>query len=43
MRPFGYAGGVTPAAWLEGRDTVVFDDMRSLPGLLAAAEPAHRN
>lgn len=36
MRSFGYAGGVTPAAWLEGPGTVVFDDMRELPGLLAA-------
>lgn len=37
MRSFGYAGGLTPAAWLEGPDTVVFDDMRKLPALLAAA------
>ncbi|WP_230424027.1 HAD family hydrolase [Streptomyces radicis] len=34
MRSFGYAGGLTPAAWLEGENTVVFDDMRKLPGLL---------
>jgi HAD superfamily hydrolase (TIGR01509 family) len=35
MRAFGYAGGLTPAQWLEGPDTVVFDDMRALPALLA--------
>lgn len=35
MRAFGYAGGVTPAARLEGPGTVVFDDMRKLPELLA--------
>ncbi|MCM1948296.1 HAD family hydrolase [Streptomyces sp. G2] len=35
MRAFGYAGGPTPAARLEGPDTVVFGDMRALPGLLA--------
>jgi HAD superfamily hydrolase (TIGR01509 family) len=34
MRTFGYAGGLTPAAWLEGDGTVVFDDMRDLPSLL---------
>ncbi|MFF3736910.1 HAD family hydrolase [Streptomyces sp. NPDC002566] len=38
MRAFGYCGGLTPASRLEGPDTVVFDDMRDLPGLLAAAE-----
>jgi len=37
MRCFGYVGGLTPASWLEGPDTVVFDDMRKLPTLLAAA------
>ena len=36
MAAFGYAGGLTPAAWLEGPGTVVFDDMVALPGLLAA-------
>ncbi|WP_171167111.1 HAD family phosphatase [Streptomyces sp. I05A-00742] len=36
MRSFGYAGGLTPAAWLEGPGTVVFEDMRKLPALLAA-------
>ncbi|WP_443046248.1 HAD family hydrolase [Streptomyces sp. NBC_00335] len=34
MRAFGYAGGLTPAEQLEGPGTVVFDDMRRLPGLL---------
>ncbi|MFF2328742.1 MULTISPECIES: HAD family hydrolase [unclassified Streptomyces] len=36
MRSLGYAGGLTPAHWLEGPDTVVFDDMRKLPSLLSA-------
>ncbi|MBW8483099.1 HAD family hydrolase [Actinomadura parmotrematis] len=36
MRALGYAGGLTPAAWLEGPATTVFDDMRDLPALLAA-------
>lgn len=36
MRAFGYAGGLTPAARLTGPDTVVFEDMRELPALLAA-------
>jgi HAD superfamily hydrolase (TIGR01509 family) len=36
MRSFGYAGGLTPAAWLTGEGTVVFDDMRKLPVLLGA-------
>ncbi|MER5746314.1 HAD family hydrolase [Streptomyces sp. NPDC002225] len=35
MRSFGYAGGLTPAHWLEGPDTIVFDDMRKLPQLVA--------
>ncbi|WP_329087587.1 MULTISPECIES: HAD-IA family hydrolase [unclassified Streptosporangium] len=34
MRVFGYCGGLRPAHWLEGPDTVVFDDMRELPALL---------
>jgi HAD superfamily hydrolase (TIGR01509 family) len=34
MRAFGYAGGLSPRAWLEGPRTVVFDDMRELPRLL---------
>ncbi|MEU9856219.1 HAD family hydrolase [Streptomyces sp. NPDC047974] len=37
MRAFGYAGGPTPAGRLEGPGTVVFDDMRRLPELLAGA------
>lgn len=36
MRAFGYCGGLTPASRLEGPRTTVFDDMRELPGLLAA-------
>jgi HAD superfamily hydrolase (TIGR01509 family) len=35
MDVLGYAGGVTPADVLAGPRTVVFDDMRSLPELLA--------
>jgi HAD superfamily hydrolase (TIGR01509 family) len=37
MRAFGYAGGLTPAGRLEGEGTVVFEDMRELPRLLADA------
>ncbi len=37
MRSFGYAGGLTPASHLVGPGTVVFTDMRDLPGLLADA------
>ncbi|MEK8146435.1 HAD family hydrolase [Streptomyces sp. M10(2022)] len=37
MRVFGYCGGLTPAEWLHGPGTVVFDDMRELPALLARA------
>ncbi|MFF2197789.1 HAD family hydrolase [Streptomyces sp. NPDC058157] len=36
MRSLGYAGGLTPAARLEGPDTTVFHDMRRLPELIAA-------
>lgn len=36
MRSLGYAGGVTAAERLEGPDTVVFDDMRQLPALIAS-------
>jgi beta-phosphoglucomutase-like phosphatase (HAD superfamily) len=36
MRAFGYCGGLTPASRLAGPGTVVFDDMRDLPGLLSA-------
>jgi len=37
MRVFGYAGGLTPGDRLEGEATVVFEDMRELPRLLADA------
>ena len=37
MRVIGYAGGLTPADRLEGEATVVFEDMRELPRLLADA------
>ena len=37
MRVFGYAGGLTTADRLEGDATVVFEDMRELPRLLADA------
>jgi beta-phosphoglucomutase-like phosphatase (HAD superfamily) len=37
MRAFGYAGGLTPPHRLEGEATVVFEDMRELPRLLAEA------
>ena len=36
MRAFAYGGGLAPRDQLEGPGTVVFDDMRELPGLLAA-------
>jgi HAD superfamily hydrolase (TIGR01509 family) len=36
MRALGYAGGLTPAEWLEGPATTVFTDMADLPGLVAA-------
>jgi HAD superfamily hydrolase (TIGR01509 family) len=35
MHAYGYAGGLTPAAWLQGPNTTVFTDMRTLPSLLA--------
>jgi beta-phosphoglucomutase-like phosphatase (HAD superfamily) len=38
MRAFGYTGGLTPPERLAGRRTVLFDDMRRLPELLAAAD-----
>ena len=34
MSALGYAGGLTSAAALEGPQTIVFDDMRTLPRLL---------
>jgi HAD superfamily hydrolase (TIGR01509 family) len=38
MWAFGYGGGVTPAASLEGPRTTTFDDMRDLPRLLGIDE-----
>jgi HAD superfamily hydrolase (TIGR01509 family) len=35
MDVLGYAGGLTPADVLEGPRTIVFDDMRMIPGLLS--------
>ncbi|CAN5743284.1 HAD family hydrolase [soil metagenome] len=35
MRAFAYGGGLTPPERLAGPGTVVFDDMRQLPGLLS--------
>jgi HAD superfamily hydrolase (TIGR01509 family) len=37
MRALAYAGGVTAADVLSGPGTTVFEDMRDLPGLIAAA------
>ena len=37
MLALGYAGGLTRAEVLRGPGTIVFDDMRELPRLLAAA------
>ena len=34
MRSVGFAGGLTPAAWLAGPGTVVIDDMAQLVGAL---------
>ena len=34
MAAFGYGGGVTPGAWLEGPNTIVFDRMDQLAKLL---------
>jgi HAD superfamily hydrolase (TIGR01509 family) len=39
MRTLAFAGGVTPAERLEGPNTVVFEDMRELPGLLDGLAP----
>ncbi|MFC9393510.1 HAD family hydrolase [Streptomyces sp. NPDC057027] len=36
MRAYGYCGGLTRADRLMGELTVVFDDMRELPGLLSS-------
>ena len=35
MRAFGYAGGLAPKGALAGPQTIVFEHMRELPGLLA--------
>jgi HAD superfamily hydrolase (TIGR01509 family) len=40
MRAFGYAGGLAPRHALEGPQTVVFEDMRELPRLIASAAAA---
>lgn len=37
MRSLGYAGGLTPPAWLEGPGTTVFENMTDLPALIASA------
>lgn len=34
MRVLGYAGGLTPAAWLDTAGATVFHDMRDLPSLI---------
>jgi HAD superfamily hydrolase (TIGR01509 family) len=39
MRVLAYAGGLTPRDRLGGPDTVVFDDMRELPALIASPPP----
>jgi HAD superfamily hydrolase (TIGR01509 family) len=40
MRSLGFAGGLTPASWLEGPGTVVFDDMADLVRLIEARPSA---
>lgn len=42
MRPFAYAGGVTPAERLTRPGAVVFTDMRELPRLVETASTASR-
>jgi HAD superfamily hydrolase (TIGR01509 family) len=37
MRAFGYAGGLAPRGALAGPQTIIFEDMRELPRLLAGA------
>jgi HAD superfamily hydrolase (TIGR01509 family) len=37
MRALAFAGGLTPAELLDGPNTVIFEDMRELPGLLEGA------
>ena len=39
MDVLAYAGGLTPAEVLDGPRTVVFGDMRKLPGLIAVRRP----
>ena len=39
MRCLAYAGGLTPAAWLEGPGTTVFHDMAQLVPLLTSPAP----
>jgi hypothetical protein len=34
MRVLAFAGGLSPAGLLIGPNTIVFEDMRELPGLL---------
>ncbi len=38
MRVIGYAGGLTPAEWLQGPDTTVITDMRNFLGVLEALD-----
>jgi len=37
MRALAYVGGMLPREALEGPDTILFDDMRELPGLISAS------
>jgi HAD superfamily hydrolase (TIGR01509 family) len=39
MRVAAFAGGLTPAELLYGANTIVFDEMRELPGLLSSRSP----
>jgi HAD superfamily hydrolase (TIGR01509 family) len=38
MRVLGFAGGLTPVEFLEGPNTIVFEHMRELPGLVEGIE-----
>jgi HAD superfamily hydrolase (TIGR01509 family) len=40
MRVLAFAGGLSPARLLDGPGTIVFEDMRELPGLLKEREAA---
>ena len=42
MPALAYVNGLTPVEALEGPNTIVFDDMRELPTLLAALDPSTR-